>query len=67
MFLALLFLNFLPCIITSCTSRNINLSKTVQRTAMRAPTRMQKSEDLTPYSTPCHQEAAKRPKLHPNF
>jgi hypothetical protein len=28
---------------------------------------MQKSEDLTPYSTPCHQEAAKRPKLHPNF
>jgi hypothetical protein len=37
MFLALLFLTFLPCIITSCTSRDINRSKTIQRTAMRAP------------------------------
>jgi hypothetical protein len=66
MFLALLFLSFLPCIITSCTSRVINLSKTVQRTAMRAPTRMQESEDLALYSSPCQQEAAKRLMLHPN-
>jgi hypothetical protein len=57
MFLALPFLSFLSCIITSCTSRDINLSKTVQRTSMRAPTRTQESEDLTPYS---QQEAAKR-------
>jgi hypothetical protein len=66
MFLALLFLSFLPCIITSCTSRDINLSKTIQRTAMRAPTRTQESEDLTPYNAPCQQESAKRPTLHPN-
>jgi hypothetical protein len=60
-FLALLFLSFLPCIITSCTCRDINLSKTIQRTAMRAPTRIpQESEDLAPYSAPCQQEAAKR-------
>jgi hypothetical protein len=52
MFLALLFLSLLPCIITSCTTKDINLSKTVQRTAMRAPTRMQGSEDLTPYTPP---------------
>jgi hypothetical protein len=66
MFLALLFLSFLPCIITSCTFRDINLSKTAWRTAMRAPTRTQESEDLAPYSAPCQQEAAKRPQLHPN-
>jgi hypothetical protein len=46
--------------LTSCTSRDINLSKTIQKTAMRAPTRMQESEDLAPYSTPCQQEVAKR-------
>jgi hypothetical protein len=66
MFLSLLFLSFLPSIITSCTSRDINFSKTVQRTAMRAPTRMRESEDLVPYNIPCQQEAAKRPMLHPN-
>jgi hypothetical protein len=52
--------------LTSCTSRTTNLSKTVQRTAMRAPTRTpQESEDLTPYNTPCQQEAAKKSTLHP--
>jgi hypothetical protein len=66
MFLALLFLIFLPCIITSCTSRDINLSKTIQRTAVRAPTRTQESEDLAPYNTLCQQESAKRPMLCPN-
>jgi hypothetical protein len=44
-----------------------NLSITVQRTAMRAPTRTpQESEDLAPYSTPCQQETAKRPMFRPN-
>jgi hypothetical protein len=51
--------------LTSCTSRDINLSKTVQRTAVRAPTRMQESEDLAPYSIPCQQEAANRSIPHP--
>jgi hypothetical protein len=51
--------------LTSCTSKDINLSKTVQRTAMRAPTRVQESEGLAPYSTPCQQKAAKRPTLCP--
>jgi hypothetical protein len=31
--LALPFLSFLPCIITNCTSRDIKLSKAVQKTA----------------------------------
>jgi hypothetical protein len=31
--------------LTSCSSRDINLSKTIQRTAMRAPTWMQEPED----------------------
>jgi hypothetical protein len=35
--------------LTSCTSRDINLSKTAQRTTVRAPTRMpQESEDFAP-------------------
>jgi hypothetical protein len=38
--------------LTSCTSRNTNLSKTVQRTAMRAPTRTQEPEDPAPYNAP---------------
>jgi hypothetical protein len=38
--------------LTSCISRDTNLSKTVQRTAMRAPTMMQESEDLTPIQCP---------------
>jgi hypothetical protein len=33
---------------------------------MRAPTRTQESEDLTPYIIPCQQEAAKRLMLCPN-
>jgi hypothetical protein len=52
--------------LTSCTSRDTNLSKTIQRTAMRAPTRTQEPEDLTPYNVPCQQEAAKKLMLHPN-
>jgi hypothetical protein len=53
--------------LTSCTSRDINLYKTIQRTALRVPTRTpQESEDLAPYSTPCQQEAAKRLTLLPN-
>jgi hypothetical protein len=74
--LALLFLSFLPCVpfllrlliksLTSCTSRDINLSKTVQRTAMRAPTRTLEPEDPAPYNTPYQQEAAKRLTLCPN-
>jgi hypothetical protein len=45
---------------------DINLSKTVQRTAMRAPTRTQESEDLASYSAPWMQEVVKRLMLHPN-
>jgi hypothetical protein len=52
--------------LTSCTSRNINLSKTIQRTAMTVPTRTQESEDLAPHNTPCQKEAVKRPMLCPN-
>jgi hypothetical protein len=48
--------------LTSCTSRDTNLSKTVQRTAMRAPTRIQEPEDPAPYNAPCQQEAAKETK-----
>jgi hypothetical protein len=74
-FLVLLFLSFLPCtiktaqrflldtcllvLIKSFTSRDINLSKTVWRTAMRAhPWMPQESEDPAPYNAPCQQEAA---------
>jgi hypothetical protein len=49
-----------------CTSREINLSKTVQRTAVRAPTRTQEPEDPAPYNAPCQQEVAKRPMRCPN-
>jgi hypothetical protein len=83
-FLALIFLNFLPCIIktvqrflldhmSAIANQKFNQLHlqgyqplVVQRTAMRAPTRMQESEDLVPYSTTCQQEAAKRPTLCPN-
>jgi hypothetical protein len=41
--------------LTRCTSRDTNLSKTIQRTAIRAPTRTQEPEDLAPYNTPCQQ------------
>jgi hypothetical protein len=51
----------------SCTSRDINLSKTIWRTAVRAPARTpQESEELTPYNSHCQQEVAKRPTFHPN-
>jgi hypothetical protein len=53
--------------LTSCTSRDINLSKTIQRTAKRGHTRMQEPEDLAPYNTPCQQEAAKETYASPQF
>jgi hypothetical protein len=38
------------------------------KTTVKAPTRMpQEPEDPAPYNTPCQQEAAKRPVLHPNY
>jgi hypothetical protein len=52
---------------TSCTSRDTNLSKTIQRTAMRAPTRTQELEDPAPYNAPCQQEAAKETDALPQF
>jgi hypothetical protein len=52
---------------TSCTSRDINLSKTIQRTALRAPTRTQEPEDLASYNTPCQQEVAKETDVLPQF
>jgi hypothetical protein len=52
---------------TSCTSRDINLSKTIQRTALRAPTRTQEPEDLASYNTPCQQEVAKETDALPQF
>jgi hypothetical protein len=77
MFLALLFLSFL--LVSYCMSaianqkfnqlysRDTNLSKTVQRTAMRALIRTQEHEDPAPYSTPCQQEAAKETNALPQF
>jgi hypothetical protein len=53
--------------LTSCTSRDTNFSKTVQRTAMRAPTRTQEPEDPAPYNVPCQQEAAKQTDASPQF
>jgi hypothetical protein len=53
--------------LTNCISRVINLSKTIQRTAMRALTRMQDSEDLAPYNGPCQQESAKETDASPQF
>jgi hypothetical protein len=53
--------------LTSCTSRDINISKTVQRAAMRAPTRTQESEDPAPHNAPCQQEAAKKTNALPQF
>jgi hypothetical protein len=51
----------------SCTSRDINFSKTIQRTTMRSPTRMQESEDLAPYTAPCYQESGKKTNASPQF
>jgi hypothetical protein len=53
--------------LTRCTSRDTNLSKTVQVTAMRAPTRTQEPEDLASYNAPCQQEAAKETNALPQF
>jgi hypothetical protein len=53
--------------LTSCTSRDTNLSKTVQRTAMRAPNRTQEPEDPAPYKCPLPQEAAKETDASPQF
>jgi hypothetical protein len=51
--------------LSSCTSRDINLSKTIQRTAMRVPTRMQEPEGPAQYNAPCQQEAAKETDASP--
>jgi hypothetical protein len=51
----------------SCTSRDINLSKTIQRTARRAPTRTQEPEDPAPYNSSCQQEVAKKTDASPQF
>jgi hypothetical protein len=53
--------------LTSCTSRDITSPKPPEKTTVKAPSRMpQEPEDPAPYSAPCQQEAAKRPKLHTN-
>jgi hypothetical protein len=53
--------------LTSCTSRDTNLSKTIQRTVLRAPTRAQEPEDPAPYNAPCQQESAKETDASPQF
>jgi hypothetical protein len=53
--------------LTSCTSRDTNLSKTIQRTAMRDPTRTQEPEDPAPYNAPYQQEVAKETNASPQF
>jgi hypothetical protein len=85
-FLALIFLSFLPCIIriiqgflldhmsaianqkfNQCTSTDINLSKTVWKTAMKAPFRTpQEPEDLPHTMHPASRKQLKRQMLHPN-
>jgi hypothetical protein len=54
--------------LTSCTSRDINLSKTPGKTTVKAPSRMpQEPEDSAPYNAPCQQEAAKETDALPQF
>jgi hypothetical protein len=53
--------------LTSRTSRDINLSKTIQRTVMRAPTRMHEPEDPAPYNALYQQEVAKETDALPQF
>jgi hypothetical protein len=53
--------------LTSCTSRDTNLSKTVQGTVLRVPTRTQEPEDLASYNALYQQEAAKETNASPQF
>jgi hypothetical protein len=63
-FLALLFLSFLLCIITNCTSRDINLSKTARK---RPHPGCHRSLRILPHTTlPASRKQLKRLMLHPN-
>jgi hypothetical protein len=54
--------------LTSCTARDINLSKTAWKTTVKVPSRTaQEPEDPAPYNTPCQQEAAKEINASPQF
>jgi hypothetical protein len=54
--------------LTTCTSRDTNLSKTALKTTVRAPSRTpQEPEDLAPYNAPCQQEAAKETNASSQF
>jgi hypothetical protein len=54
--------------LTSCTSRDTNLSKTTQKTTVKAPSKTpQEPEDPAPYNTPCQQEAVKEINALPQF
>jgi hypothetical protein len=54
--------------LTICTSRDSNLSKTAQKTTVKAPSRTpQEPEDPAPYNAPCQQEAAKETNASPQF
>jgi hypothetical protein len=64
MFLALLFLTFLPVSYYMSAIANQKFNQLYLQG--HQPTWTQESEDLVPYNAPCQQEAAKRPVLHPN-
>jgi hypothetical protein len=54
--------------LTSCTSRDTNLSKNSLKTTVKAPSRTpQEPEDPAPYNAPCQQEAAKETNASPQF
>jgi hypothetical protein len=54
--------------LTSCTSRDTNLSKTTWKTTVKAPSRTpQEPEDPAPYNAPCQQEAVKETDASPQF
>jgi hypothetical protein len=54
--------------LTSCTSRDINLSKTSWKTTVKAPSRTpQEPEDSAPHNAPCQQEAVKETYASPQF
>jgi hypothetical protein len=54
--------------LTSCTSRDINLSKTALKTTVKAPSRTpQEPEDPATYKAPCQQETVKEIDVLPQF
>jgi hypothetical protein len=54
--------------LTAYTSRDTNLSKTAQKTTVKAPSRTpQEPEDPAPYNIPCQQEAVKETDVSPQF